>query len=134
MSAQELSGRPSKVGLAVKMFYFVVVLGVLRTAFTVVRHLEVRSPDFMIITKFISYALSLYLIYLVGKGKNWARWLLVIIFIGCIPVTILPFFELIPENLVSSILGLGQLVLYSTGLVLLFHQSSRQWFDGGKAD
>ena len=27
-----------------------------------------------------------------------------------------------------------QLVLYAAGLVLLFHRSSRQWFDGGKAD
>ncbi len=107
MSAQELSGRPSKVVLAVKMFYFIVFLGVFRTAFTVVRHLEVRSPDFMIITKFTYYALSLYLIYLVGQGKNWARWLLVVIFIGSIPLTILPFFDLISETLVSSRLELG---------------------------
>ena len=73
VSAQELSGRPPKVLLAVKMFYFVVGIGVLRTAFTVVRHLDVRSPDFLIITKFFSLVISLYLIYLVGKGKNWRR-------------------------------------------------------------
>jgi hypothetical protein len=134
VSTQELSGRPSKVILAVKMFYFVVVIGVLRTAFIVVRHFEVRSPDFLIITKFISYGLSLYLIYLVGKGKNWARWLLVMIFVGCIPLTILPFFELISHNPVGVALGLAQLVLYATGLVLLFHRSSRPWFDGKKVD
>lgn len=134
MSAQELNERPSEVGVAVKMFYFIVVVGVLRTALTVVRHLEVRSPDFLIITKFISYALSLYLIFLVGQGKNWARWLLVMIFFGCIPLTILPFFDLISEIHVDSLLGLGQLVLYAMGLILLFQRSSRQWFDGGKID
>lgn len=134
MSAQELTERPSEVGVAVKMFYFIVVVGVLRTALTVVRHLEVRSPDFLIITKFISYALSLYLIFLVGQGKNWARWLLVMIFIGCIPLTILPFFDLISEIHVDSLLGLGQLVLYAMGLILLFQRRSRRWFDGGKID
>jgi hypothetical protein len=133
VSTQELSQRPSKVVLAVNMFYFVVAIGVLRTAFMVVRHLEVRSPDFLIITKFFSYAISLYLIYLVGKGKNWARWLLVMIFVGCIPLIILPFFDLISHNPISAALGFMQSVLYAVGLLLLFHQSSRQWFDK-KAD
>jgi hypothetical protein len=134
VSTQALSGRPAKVVLAVKMLYFVVGVGVLRTAFMVVRHLEVRSPDFLIMTKFFTYALSLYLIYLVGKGKNWARWLLVMIFFVSIPLTILPYFESITHNPVGSALGLAQLVMYVIGLVLLFHSSSRPWFDGKKVD
>ena len=134
MSTQALSGRPAKVVLAVKMLYFVVGVGVVRTAFMVVRHLEVRSPDFLIMTKFFSYALSLYLIYLVGKGKNWARWLLVMIFVVSVPLTILPYFESITHNPVGSALGIAQLVMYVIGLVLLFHSSSRPWFDGKKFD
>jgi hypothetical protein len=129
VSTQALSGRPAKVVLAVKMLYFVVGVGVLRTAFMVVRHLEVRSPDFLIMTKFFSYALSLYLIYLVGKGKNLARWLLVMIFVVSIPLTILPYFESITHNPVGSALGIAQLVMYVIGLVLLFHSSSRPWFE-----
>jgi hypothetical protein len=129
VSTQALSGRPAKVVLAVKMLYFVVGVGVLRTAFMVVRHLEVRSPDFLIMTKFFTYALSLYLIYLVGKGKNLARWLLVMIFVVSIPLTILPYFESITHNPVGSALGIAQLVMYVIGLVLLFHSSSRPWFE-----
>jgi len=134
VSEQELSIQPAKVTLAVKLFYTVVGIGILKTAYTVVRHLDVRSPDFLIITKLISYAISIYLIYLVGKGKNWARWVLAIIFVICIPLTILPFFELLSHNPINSVLGLAQLVLYSAGLVLLFQQSSREWFDQKKTD
>ena len=134
MSAQELSEKPPKVALAVKLLYFVVGIGILRTVYTVVRHLDVRSPDFLIITKFLNYAILLYLIYLVGKGKNWTRWLLVIIFAVSIPLTILPFFEMISHNPISSALGFAQLVLCAAGLVLLFHQSSREWFDQKKTD
>lgn len=134
MSTQAFSGKPAKVVLAVKMLYFVVGVGVLRTVYMVVRHLEVRSPDFLIMTKFVSYALSLYLIYLVGKGKNWARWLLVMILVVSIPLTILPYFESITHNPVGSALGIAQLILYVTGLVLLFHPSSQPWFGGKKVE
>lgn len=134
MSTQALSGKPAKVVLAVKMLYFVVGVGVLRTAYMVVRHLEVRSPDFLIMTKFFTYAFSLYLIYLVGKGKNWARWLLMMILVVFIPLTILPYFESITHNPVGSALGITQSVVYVIGLVLLFHRSSQPWFDGKKVD
>ena len=134
MSTQALSVRPAKVVLAVKMLYFVIGVGVLRTAFMVVRHLEVRSPDVLIITKFVSYALCLYLIYLVGKGKNRARWLLVMIFVVASPLTNLPYFESISHNPFGSALGLAQLVLCVIGLLLLFHSSSRPWFDNKKVD
>jgi peptidoglycan/LPS O-acetylase OafA/YrhL len=134
VSEQELYIKPPKVALAEKLFYLIVGIGILRTAYTVVRHLDVRSPDFLIMTKFFSYAISVYLIYLVGKGKNWARWLLLIIFIVCIPLIILPFFGMLSNNPISGALGLTQLGLYLAGLMLVFHQSSRDWFTQKKTN
>ena len=77
MPAQALSERPLKVAHAVKIFYLVIGLGIIRAVMTIIRHADVRSPDFLIITKLIIYAGSLYLIYQLSKGRNWARWVLV---------------------------------------------------------
>ena len=120
--------RPAKVADAVRLLYLVVVIGVVRAAMTVIRHADVRSPDFLIFTKLVVYAASLFLIYEMGKGKNWARWMLVVIFAISIPLIILPNFEAIFHNPIHAILGVGQLGLYLVALLFLFHGSSAEWF------
>ena len=128
MPTQALSERPPKVALAVKFFYVIVGIGIIRAALTIIRHADVRSPYSLIITKLIIYAGSLYLIYQLSKGRNWARWLMVVIFIISIPLTILPAFASFSHNPVYTSLGFVQLALYIIGLVFLFHRSSSSWF------
>lgn len=123
-----LSTQPAKVTLAVKMLYIVVGIGVLRTIMTVVRHADVRSPDFLIMSKLLTYVFSVYLIYQISKGKNWARWALVVIFVVSIPLTILPAFDSFSHNPIHNLLGFVQLGLYIYGLVLLFHRDVSGWF------
>lgn len=123
-----LSARPAKVALAIKMLYVVIGIGVIRAAMTVMRHIDVRSPDFMIMSKAAIYAFSLYLVYQIGKGKNWARWTLVAIFVVHVPLTILPAFESLSHNLVHTMLGFVQLGLYVYTLMLLFHRDVSGWF------
>jgi hypothetical protein len=72
---------PAKVVLALKMLYVGIGIGVIRTAIVVLRHLEVRTPDFIIMVKLVIWAGVLYAIFQTGKGNNWARWLLVGLFI-----------------------------------------------------
>ena len=132
MPTKALSERPSKVNLAVKLFYLVVGVGIVRAVMTILRHADVRSPYFLIYTKLIIYAGSLYLIYQLSKGKNWARWLLVVIFIIAIPLTILPAFASYYHNPVDALLGFIQIALYIIGLVFLFHGSSSHWFGAEK--
>ena len=128
MPTQALSERPPKVSLAVKFFYVIVGIGIIRAVMTIIRHADVRSPYFLIITKLIIYAGSLYLIYELSKGRNWARWMMVVIFVIAIPLTILPGFESFTHNPVHTSLGFVQLGLYIIGLVFLFHRSSSSWF------
>ncbi len=132
MQTKELTARPAKVVLALRMLYLVVGIGIIRTTLTVVRHADVRSPYFLINTKFLFYAASLFLIYMTGKGKNWARWLLVVIFAISIPLVILPSFGWISHNPVHALLAFLQLALYIVALVFLFHGSSSGWFGAGK--
>jgi uncharacterized membrane protein YfcA len=132
MPTQALSKRPPKVSLAVKFFYAVVGIGIIRAAMTIIRHADVRSPYYLIITKLIIYAGSLYVIYQLSKGRNWARWLMVVIFVIAIPLTILPAFVSFSHNPVHTLLGFVQIALYIIGLVFLFHRSSSSWFGAEK--
>ena len=132
MPTKALSERPSKVALAVKFFYLVVGAGIIRAVMTIIRHADVRSPYFLISTKLIIYAFSLFLIYQLSKGSNWARWLLLVIFIIAIPLTILPVFVTFSHNPVDALLGFLQIALYIIGMVFLFHRSSSSWFGAEK--
>jgi hypothetical protein len=132
MPAKALSEKPPKVALAVKFFYAVVGLGIIRAAMTIIRHADVRSPYFMIFTKLIIYLFSFYLISQISKGKNWSRWTIVVIFILAIPLTILPAFAAFAPYPVHTILGFIQIALFVIGMVFLFHPSSSGWFGAEK--
>ena len=132
MPTKALSERPLKVAHAVKIFYLIVGVGIIRAVMTIIRHADVRSPYFLIFTKLIIYAVSLYLIYQLNKGRNYARWSLVVIFIISIPLVILPAFASYSHNLVDALLAFIQTALYIIGLVFLFHRSSSSWFGAEK--
>jgi len=120
--------RPSKIVLALRMLYLVVGIGVMRTAITVIRHADVRSPYFLVGVKLMVYATSLTIIYQVGKGKNWARWLLVAILVACFPLIVLPAFEAFSHNPIMSALEFLQLGLSLVALGFLYHGSSSGFF------
>ena len=132
MSIKELSQRPEKVVTAVKLLYLVVAIGIIRTSMTVIRHVDVRSPHLLILSKMLLYAASVFLIYQVSKGKNWARWLLLAILAIAFPLSVLPTFDAIFHNPIHTLLGFLQLALYIVAMIFLFHRSSSQWFGVGK--
>lgn len=133
MPTKTLSDKPDKVVTAVKLLYLMIAFGIIRTAMTVLRHVDVRSPYSLIFTKLLIYAASLFLIYQISKGKNWARWLLLIIFAIAFPLSVMPTFDAITHNPVHALLGLLQLGLYIIAMVYLFHRSSSEWLGSGKA-
>lgn len=128
MQKEDSWQKPFEVVLAAKMLYLVVALGIARSVMTVVRHLDVRSPYFLISIKLCIYVISVFVIYQLSKGKNWARWSLMAIFVICIPLVILPLFDSFSHSPVHSSLGLLQLALFVYSFVLLFGKKSSAWF------
>ena len=128
MTQELLAQRPKRVLVAARLLYVVVFIGVLRTAMTIFRHADVRSPGFLIFTKMLLYAVSAYLIYEVGKGRNWARWSLLALLTVSIPLGVLPAFDSIAHSPVDSLLALLQLLFYAIGMVFLFRGSASNWF------
>jgi uncharacterized membrane protein len=107
---------------------------VIRTGMTVLRHADVRSPYPLISTKLLIYAVSVFLIYQISKGKNWARWLFLMIFAIAFPLSVLPTLDAISHNPIHALMGLIQLGLYIVAMLYLFHRSSTEWFGSRKAD
>ena len=133
MPAAAVSERPAKVSLALRMLYLGLGIGVIRTATVVLRHLEVRTPDFIITVKLVIWAIVLYSIFRTGKGSNWARWLLVALFVLTIPLNFLPLIPTFTSYPVDGLLGVVQFALFLTGVGLLFHPNASAWLATGGA-
>ena len=128
MSPKEISAKPERVVTAINMLYLLVVIGVVRTSMTVIRHVDVRSPYSLIITKLLVYAVTLFLIYQISKRKNWARWVLLATVAIAFPLSILPTFDSLSHNPFHTLLGFVQLGLYIVAMVFLFKRDASSWF------
>ena len=133
MTTEIVKKRPIKVVIAITMMYLVVALGIVRSSLTVLRHLEVRTPDVFITSKLLTYAVSVFLIYQAGKGSNWARWTLTAILLVGIPLSVLPTFDAIDHSPLHTLLGFMQLGLYVVAVIFLFHRDSSAWFKPNKS-
>ena len=122
------AAKPGIVKAAVALMYLVVALGIVRTAMTVIRHIEVRTPDLYIISKALIYVVSVILIYQISKGRNWARWALMVFLAIAFPLGVLPTFDSIQHNPIHALLGLVQLAAFATAAILLFQKKSSAWF------
>ncbi len=131
MRAAAVSERPAKVVLALRMLYLGIGIGVIRTAIVVLRHLEVRTPDFIIKVKLVIWAVVLLSIFLTSKGSNWARWLLAALFIVTIPLNLLPLIPTFTFYPVDGSLGALQYALFLIAIGLLFHPNASKWFAKG---
>ena len=127
------SNRPVQITAAVALMYGVVALGILRTGMTVMRHIDVRTPYFFIGVKALLYALSIFLIYNIGKGRNWAKWALMAVLVAAIPLGVLPTIDSFAHNPLHAMLGYGQLAAWIIAAVLLFQQASSDWLRSGSA-
>ena len=112
--------------------YAVVVIGVVRTSMTVMRHIDVRTPYFFIGVKAALYALSIFLIYNISKGRNWAKWTLMAILVAAIPLGVLPTIDSYAHNPVHALLGFAQLGAWIIAAVLLFQRQSTDWLTSSK--
>jgi hypothetical protein len=122
--------KPARVVQAQRIFYLIVSIGIVRAVMTIIRHADVRSPEFLIYTKLAIYVVSIFLIYQVGQRKNWARWSLSLILLCSVPLVILPAFDSFSHNWIDSGLTFLQLALYAVGLTLIFSKELGHWFTG----
>jgi hypothetical protein len=122
------SDRPPHVTLAIKLCIAVIAIGIVQLGMLVIRHFEVRSPGSLISGQLAIYAFSVFLLYRLAQGRNWARWLLVVLLALAIPLRVLPILQSISHYPVYTALEVVQVGLYVGALVLLLQKSSSEWF------
>jgi hypothetical protein len=120
--------RPARVTLAIRMLVFVIALGIVQTAIVALRHIDVRSPNVLIVTKAVIYSFDFVLLYRLGRGDNWARWSTLPILAIAIPIGTLPVVQSFAHYPLYGLLELAQLCLYVTSIAMLFQKSSAKWF------
>lgn len=128
MSNNEPLAQPPKVGTAVKLLYATLGIGIIRSIIEASRLAEANSVGFVLLIIFSVFGSMWFLIYMIGKGRNWARIAFLIMFILGVPLSILPMIQSLTYDPVSGILGLAQVVMQIIAMVLLFQGGSSAWF------
>src|SRR3989338_1731420 len=85
--------RPEKVSNAIKLLYLTVILGVINVILMTPSSLQQIASSgfgigFLIFVDIFVFAFMVFFIYMIAKGKNWARIIFLIIFIIGIPFSI----------------------------------------------
>lgn len=118
--------RPDKVGLAVLLLYVSLGIGLLRSLMEAPQQ---EAPIGLII--FISLlvlGITGFFIFMIGKGKNWARITLLVLFIVGIPLAVPQLFHSLASNPISGLLGIAQTAVQAFALYFLFLKPSADWF------
>ena len=131
---QNQSTRPYKVTTAVKLLYITLGIGVLRGIMGSSTQAEVTSPAFVMFIAFFVLVVMWLFIFMIGKGRNWARITFLVLFIVGTPFSVLPLMQSLGANPISGLLGIVQTIIQIVALVFLFQKPSSDWFREMKAN
>ncbi len=120
--------RPPRVGTAVKLLYITLGIGVLRSIMEASMYAEMASPAFVMLIMFFVLGIMWFFIFMIGKGRNWARITLLVLFIIGIPFIGLLQWQSSVANPISGLLGIAQIIMLIVALVFLFQKPSSDWF------
>ena len=123
------NSKPAVVTYAVRMLYTSVALSV-ATFFSEWLVFQNVPIDFfeMFFVMFVGWWLSLWCIYKVGQGRNWARILLLVLYLLNIPMFIHGLMDLYPYSIILVVLALAGFVLQAIAYIMLFSRNAYLWF------
>jgi hypothetical protein len=120
---QDKPGMPATVDGAVMLLYVTLVVGALRSVIENLRY-SGGPGGFVILVMITTLAVMWFIIHMIERGKNWARFIVAVLTaFGC-PLTM----SFATYDSFPGILGLGQIVLQIIALVFLFQKSASDWF------
>jgi hypothetical protein len=120
--------RPKAISRAVTLLWVALGIGVVRGAIRHIRHADVRSFGVGELVTLALWALSVFLIVQVWKGRHWARVAWLVIFCLAVPLGILPLFQSVAYFPVANGLGIGQSLVWLVGIALMFQRDASTWF------
>lgn len=122
------SERPRSVTRALVLLYAVIALGFANAPLLFSRATAYYSAAYILFVWAFFFGVYLLLLFLIGKGRGWARITYLVVFIMSVPSYVRPLFESFSANRVSNLIVISQLVLSVAGFVLLFQRANDRWF------
>jgi hypothetical protein len=139
MVARAIPGKPWKVRTAVIMFWLslgIALIGLITRSITVFSTVTTAET---IMSALVVLAVYFGLIVMIGKGKNWARIVFLVLSIFDVPFAIWAIIQTLshlafsgPAGVVTIILKVAELALRIMALALLFQRDSSDWFKAMK--
>ena len=119
--------RPSKVSMAVTLLYVALAIAVLRLPIELhviwQENQQVPVPVIVFIAMAV-VAFFWFLIYKIGRGRNWARITYLVIFVLGVPGAVTGLFRSSGVAQASALLGVPEGILEIVALVFLFQAPS----------
>src|SRR5436190_15922586 len=104
------TGRPQKVKIAVTVLYVTLGIGIVRAAIEVSANAQMAGVGFLMFITLVVFTVMVFLIAMIGRGRNWAHITFLILFLlGLLP-SILPLIRSFTLRPISGVLGLAQLL------------------------
>jgi hypothetical protein len=131
---EERIDRPRHVFIAVALLWVTLVMQAAGLAF-MWRLYRIAPPEFLVMFGITTAAwvLTAWLVAMVERGRNWARWTCVAIFPLSLPFVLLQLGFTIQSSPVAALLMLLQLPVQIAALVMLFIRPAGAWFRGEPA-
>jgi len=120
--------RPKKVQNAVTILYVTLGIGIVRAVMEASANAEMAGVGFLMFVTLVVFAVMVFLIAMIGRGRNWARITLPVFFLLGLPLSILPLIRSFTNSPISGVLGLAQVILQIVAIVFLFQQEASAWF------
>jgi membrane-bound ClpP family serine protease len=120
--------RPKKVQNAATILYITLGIGIVRAVMDASANAELTGVGLLMCITLVVFAVVVFLIAMIVRGRNWARIAFLILFLlGLIPA-IGSLIVVFMRNPISGILGFLQIVLQVVALIFLFQSDSSEWF------
>ena len=120
--------RPRSVSWALVLLYATIGLGIVRCPLLFSSATADYPASYIIFIWTLSFAVYLLLVFLIGRGRGWARITYLVLFIMSIPYGVLPLFKSFSAHRASNFILVGQLTINVVAFVLLFQPANDAWF------
>ena len=123
------TGKPQKVGIAVILLYIFLGIRLVENIIYPIQLFEGLPSGITSSLVFVGFGVHWLFIYMIGKGRNWARIVYFVLFL----ISWLVFLPQIPTLFMDPIPGLFttvRAVVQIIAFVLLFQKQSSDWFSG----
>lgn len=120
---------PQNVARFEILMYLSIVMTVLIGVLDFSRFAPIVGPRFIVGTVVATVAVTALIVWLIARRRqNWARWLLLVLFVIGIPGYAMAFFELAQDAIVTTAMSFMRVILQAAALYYVFTGDARDWF------